>query len=281
VRRVPREGSGGLYPVVLCLRDRRVLVVGGGKVGARKAAGLVEAGAHVVVVSPRFEPAFARLVDAAAVTLIERRYTVEDLAGMTLVVAATDDRAVNAEVSADARRAGVLVSVVDNPRESDFIVPAVVRRGDLLLAISTGGGSPALAGHLRRELDLLVPDDWEVLVRLLGVARAKVQTAVENPARRQELMKQLLTLDVLSTLRNGGDLAATDQIDALIAGWATSSPTTLQGPGTVAETPSPAQQIDSLPSDTRTPAPPRNDTRHSAPSFPPGSVQTIETPEGR
>lgn len=278
---MPREGSGGLYPVVLCLRDRRVLVVGGGKVGARKAAGLVEAGAHVVVVSPRFEPAFARLVDTAALTLLERRYTVEDLAGIALVVAATDDHAVNAQVSADARRAGVLVSVVDNPRESDFIVPAVVRRGDLLLAISTGGRSPGLAGHLRRELDLLVPDDWKALVRLLGVARAKVQTAVDNPASRQELMKQLITLDVLSTLRKDGDHAAMDQIDALIAGWATSSPTTLQGPGAVAETPSPSEPGDSLPSDTPPPMPPRNDNRHSAPSFPSGSAQTSEIPEGR
>ena len=142
---------------------------------------------------------------------------------MTPVVAAADDRAVNAEASADARRAGVLVSVVDDPRESDFIVPAVVRRGELLLAISTGGRSPALAGHH----------------------------------------------------------AAMDRIDALIAGSATSSPTTLQAPGTAAETPSPAEQPDSLPSDTPTPAPPRSDTRHSAPSFPPGSVQTIETSEGR
>src|SRR5260370_34422780 len=134
--RVPREDGGDFYPVVLRLRDRRVLVVGGGKVGARKAAGLVEAGAHVVVVSPRFEPAFARLVDAAALTLIERRYTAEDLAGMALVVAATDDRAVNAPVSADARRAGALVSVGANPRESDFIRPAAARRGDLLLPLS-------------------------------------------------------------------------------------------------------------------------------------------------
>ena len=175
--------STGLYPIVLRLCDRRVLVVGGGKVGARKAAGLVEAGAHVVVVSPRFAPAFARLVDTATLTLIERRYTAEDLAGMALVVAATDDSKVNAQIRDDARRAGVLVSVVDNPRASDFVVPAVVRRGDLLVAISTGGRSPGLAGQLRRELDLLVPEDWEVLVRLLGVARARVQTAVENPAR--------------------------------------------------------------------------------------------------
>ena len=275
------EESSGFYRIVLRLSDRRVLVVGGGNVGARKAAGLLEAGAHVVVVSPRFVPAFARLVDTAALTLIERSYVPSDLAGMALVVAATDDATVNARVRTDARRAGLFVCVVDDPEWSDFLVPAVVRRGDLLVAISTSGRSPALAGQLRRELDLLVPDDWEVLVRLLGVARAKVQTAVENPARRQELMKQVITLDVLSTLRNGGDQAATDQIDALIAGWATSSPTTLEGPGAVAATPSPAEQVDSLPSDTRTSMPPRTDNRHSAPSFPPGSAQTIETSEGR
>lgn len=273
-----REGAG-LYPVVLRLRDRRVLVVGGGKVGARKASGLLEAGAHVVVVSPRFAPAFARLVDTAALTLIERRYAVGDLAGMALVVAATDDREVNAQVSADARRAGVLVGVVDNPRESDFIVPAVVRRGDLLLAISTGGRSPALAGDLRRELELLVPDDWEVLVQVLGVARARVQTAVDNPVRRQELMKQLITPDVLSTLRNGGGQAATDQIEVLIAGLAASSPTLLEGPGPVAETPSQTEQVDSLPSEMRTPTQPKNDNRHSAPGSSPGAAQTIERSE--
>ncbi len=138
-----REGGGGFYPVVLCLRDRRVLVVGGGKVGARKAAGLVEAGAHVVAVSPRFAPAYARLVDTAALTLIERRYVSEDLAGMALVVAATDDREVNAQVSADAHRTRVLVSVVDDPRTSDFIVPAIVRRGDRARRAMQSAGTSA------------------------------------------------------------------------------------------------------------------------------------------
>lgn len=242
------------YPIVLRLRGRRVLVVGGGKVGARKAAGLLEAGAHVVVVSPRFAPAFARLVDTAALTLIERPYKVEDLAGMALVVAATDDREVNAQIRDDARRAGVLVSVVDDPRASDFIVPAVVRRGDLLVAISTGGRSPGLAGQLRRELDLLVPQDWEVLVRLLGVARARVQTAVENPARRQELMKQLITVDILSTLRNAGGQAAVDQVDALIAKWVLNGSTTREPRAPVVETPSPTEPVDSPPSDRPIPA---------------------------
>src|SRR5258707_9934739 len=116
----------GLYPVVLRLRDRRVLVVGGGKVGARKAAGLLEVGAHVVVVSPRFASAFARLVETDALTLIERRYAAGDLADMALVVAATDDPEGDAQVSADARHARVPVGVVGNPRESHLIVPAVL-----------------------------------------------------------------------------------------------------------------------------------------------------------
>lgn len=275
------KGAGAFYPVVLRLRDRRVLVVGGGQVAARKAAGLLEAGAHVVVVSPSFAPAFARLVDTATLTLIERRYAAQDLDGMTLVVAATDDRKVNAQVGADARRAGILVSVVDDPRQSDFIVPAVVRRGDLLLAISTGGRSPALAGHLRRELDLLVPDDWEVLAKLLGAARARVQATVDDPERRQEMMKRLVTLDLLTTLRNGGNEAATSQIEALIASMAAGTPARPAGPATGPEKWHRTEQADSPSSDTRTPARPRNGSRRSARGSVRPAAPAIETREGR
>jgi precorrin-2 dehydrogenase/sirohydrochlorin ferrochelatase len=154
-------------------------------------------------------------------------------------VAATDDRQVNAHVSADARRAGVLVSVVDAPRESDFIVPAVVRRGDLLIAISTSGRSPALAGHLRRELELLVPDDWEVLVRLLGAARTRVQRAVGDADRRRDLLERLASLDLLSTLRNDGRQAVTDQIDALITAMAATAAAPPQAAPSADETPTP------------------------------------------
>jgi precorrin-2 dehydrogenase/sirohydrochlorin ferrochelatase len=233
------DAAGGLYPVVLGLRGRRALVVGGGKVAARKAAGLLAADAHVVVVSPTFLPAFGRLVDTAALTLVERPYVPSDLEGMVVVVAATDDRRVNAQVSADARRAGVLVSVVDAPRESDFIVPAVVRRGDLLIAISTSGRSPALAGHLRRELELLVPDDWEVLARLLGAARTKVQKAVGDADRRRDLLKQLVSLDLLSTLRQDGRQAATEQIDTLISAMVATAPAPPQAAPSADETPTP------------------------------------------
>ena len=141
-------------------------------------------------------------------------------------------------MSADARRAGVLVSVVDAPRESDFIVPAVVRRGDLLIAISTSGRSPALAGHLRREMELLIPDDWEVLVGLLGTARTRVQRAVGD-ADRRHLLERLVSLDLLSTLRHDGHQAVTDQIDALISAMAATAPAPPQAAPSADETPTP------------------------------------------
>lgn len=203
--------------MVLRLGGRRALVVGGGKVAARKAAGLLDAGARVVAVSPQFSPAFSRLVPRGAVTCIERPYQSSDVADASVVVAATDDPEVNALVRADARRAGVWVSVVDDPANSDFIVPAVVRRGDFLLAMSSGGASPGLVGQLRRELDLLVPDDISVLVTLLAKARGRIQRAVADPDRRRELMTRLLTLDLLSTLRAQGSDAVIRRIDDLLA----------------------------------------------------------------
>ncbi len=229
----------GLYPVVLRLPGRRALVVGGGKVAARKAAGLVAAGAQVVVVSPAFAPTFVQLVDTAAVTLVRRSYAVSDLDGIGIVVAATDDRRVNAQVGADARSAGVLVSVVDAPHESDFIVPAVVRRGDLLIAISTSGRSPALAGHLRRELEVLVPEDWGILVRLLGAVRARVQRAVGDAGRRRDLLQRIVGVDLLSTLRKDGTQAVTDQIDAFISAVLAGSPAPAEPSTSAGETQSP------------------------------------------
>jgi siroheme synthase-like protein len=208
--------AGRFYPIVLRLGERRALVVGAGKVAARKAGGLLRAGARVVVVSPMFSPAFNRLVPSGAVTRIQRSYDASDLTDMSLVIAATDDPTVNAQVRADARRAGVWVSVVDDPEASDFIVPAVVRRGDFLLAISSGGASPAFVGLLRREIDSLVPEDVGPLVALLAKARGRIQQAVGEPARRRELMSRLLTLDLLATARTEGSEAVLRQIDALI-----------------------------------------------------------------
>ena len=134
------------YPVVLDLADKPVLVVGGGLIGARKATGLVEAGARVTVVSPSAVPG---VVDNPAVRWHSRVYRRGEVASYRLAVAATSDPAVNAQVARDADAANVFVNSVDDPPNCTFITPAIVHRGDIQVAVSTNGRSPALARWLR------------------------------------------------------------------------------------------------------------------------------------
>ena len=136
------------YPVFLDLTGVRVLVVGGGRIAWRKAQGMAEAGALVTVVAPEIE---ARLVELAAETR-RRRFHPADIDGHRLVITATDDEAVNAEVGASATAAGVWANSADDPENCSFILPAIARRGPLVVAVSSGGASPALASHLRDEI---------------------------------------------------------------------------------------------------------------------------------
>ena len=196
------------FPIVLTgLADRRCVVVGGGAVAARKAAALVEAGAHPVVVSPQFAPELAEMASAGQVELLERRYRQGDLAGAALVIAATDDRAVNAAVFGEAQSRGIPVNVVDHPELCTFILPAVVRRGELLIAVSTGGGSPALARHLREVLEAAVDPAYGELLALLAGLRPRVRREVP-PASQRAVWDRLLDGELLSCLRFNGVEAA-------------------------------------------------------------------------
>ena len=141
------------YPVFLDLDGRQVLVVGAGKVAWRKTQGLLEAGARVTVVAPERLPEFEQL----PVRLVRRRFRVSDLAGAVLVFAATDDRRANHRIGAAARQRGILANIADAAGECDFVVPARVRRGDVHIAISTGGRSPRVSAELRRALDEILP----------------------------------------------------------------------------------------------------------------------------
>ena len=158
------------YPVFLDLTGLPVLVVGGGPVALRKATGLFEAGAAVTVVAPD-------VVDGVAeIATVERRaYATDDLTGMRLVFTATDDPAVNAQVAADARAAGVFVNSADDPDNCTFILPAIARRGSLTVAVSTGGVSPALASRLRDEIAAThLTAEVEAAAIDLGRQRAKI-----------------------------------------------------------------------------------------------------------
>jgi precorrin-2 dehydrogenase/sirohydrochlorin ferrochelatase len=163
------------YPVALDLAGRDCLVVGGGAVAARKVEGLLEAAARVTVVSPVLVPALLALANEGRLHWKPREHRGRDLAGAWLVMAATDDRAVNAEVAAEARARGVWVNCADDPAHCDFALPAVLRRGPLTVAVSTGGASPAMARLLREEIGRRLPADWGPVADLVAGVRRELR----------------------------------------------------------------------------------------------------------
>jgi siroheme synthase-like protein len=177
--------SGFAYPIVLDLTGRPCLVVGGGAVALRKVAGLVEAGARVTVVSPSLTPALFRLATEAPLRWRPSEYARGDAAGFTLVMVATDDRAVNAAVFAECRERGIWVNCTDDPARCDFILPSVLRRGAVTVAVSTGGQSPTMARLVREELDALLPQDVAPLTEVMAdVRRALREDGVSLDAER-------------------------------------------------------------------------------------------------
>jgi precorrin-2 dehydrogenase/sirohydrochlorin ferrochelatase len=189
------------HPILLDVRGRRCVVVGGGEVAYRKACALRDAGGKVTAVSPKFCGEFRR---AKGLNLTKRRYASEALADAVLVVAATNSVRTNRQVAADATKLKALVNVVDEPKLCSFIVPATVTRGDLCIAISTGGASPALARRIREELEAQYGAEYEGFLRLLKRARRRV--LVEQPAgrRRRALLQRLASSEVLDAVRQRG-----------------------------------------------------------------------------
>jgi len=159
------------YPIFVEMQDRRCVVIGGGREGQRKVDGLLAAGAKVTVIAPELTPALQAMLDQGEIEHIDREYQQGDIEGYEVCMVATDDGAVNAEVSAEGKRRGVWVNAADDPPNCDFILPAVIRRGSITLAASTGGGSPALARRLREELDAYLTEEMPALADLLADVR--------------------------------------------------------------------------------------------------------------
>jgi precorrin-2 dehydrogenase/sirohydrochlorin ferrochelatase len=185
------------YPVDLVVTGKAALVVGGGPVAAGKVRGLVEAGAEVTVVAPEVVDAIAEL----GVAVQRRRYEAGEAAGYRLVVTATGDAAVDQQVFDDADAAGVWVNSADDPARCTFTLPARVRRGDLVVAISTGGRSPALARWVREQLEDVLGPEYGLLLEVLAEERAAMRAAgrsTEHPG-----WKTALESGMLERLRDG------------------------------------------------------------------------------
>ena len=172
------------FAAFLDLRGRRCLVVGGGEIGERKARTLLQSGAQVTVVSPAVTRGLAALATVGRIVERRRPFRRSDLRGCALAVAATGDPAVDDTVAALARRARVLVNVVDRPERCDFILPSVLQRGELQIAVSTGGRCPALAREIRRRLETLFGPEYTELVARTGQARRAARAAARTAAAR-------------------------------------------------------------------------------------------------
>jgi siroheme synthase-like protein len=164
------------FAAFLDLRGRRCLVVGGGAIGERKVRDLLGAGADVTVVSPALTPDLTALERRGLIVHRPRRFRRADVRGAALVIAATGVPDVDAAVATEARRRRALVNVVDRPAECDFILPSVLRRGRLQIAVSTGGTSPALAREIRKRLEGLIGPEYAGLVERVGREREQART---------------------------------------------------------------------------------------------------------
>lgn len=190
------------YPVFLRLEGKRCLVVGAGEVGLRKISTLLQARPSSILVldttaATKKRPA---VLQDAAVDLHSRPFTPEDVRGMFLAIAATSSPAVNMAVADACDEQGVLCNIADAPQRSSFIVPSTVRRGDLTLAISTGGNSPALAKRLRRDLENQFGPEYQVFIELMGRIRPLLLSLGKATDDNSDIFRRLVTSDLLSAL---------------------------------------------------------------------------------
>ncbi|WP_258360547.1 precorrin-2 dehydrogenase/sirohydrochlorin ferrochelatase family protein [Moorella sulfitireducens] len=191
----------GFFSIAIELTGRPCLVVGGGKVGERKVLNLLEAGARITLVSPDATHVLADLALTRQLVWLRREYQSGDIAGMTLVFAVTADAGLNAQVASDCRQAGIWVNVADAPGNCTFMVPSVVRRGDLQIAISTAGKSPALARQLRQKLEAEIGPEYGPWLDFLGELRPFLKKAwPHDQKRREEVLRQLAGDEILFRL---------------------------------------------------------------------------------
>jgi len=197
---IANRQSKRCYPVNLDIRRRKCLVVGGGAVATRKVKTLAEFNAIVTVVSPRVSEELMLMANDEIV-IKKRPYRKSDLEGMFLVIGATDDKKVNRQVNADAEKQNMLCNIADQPKLCNFILPAIVIRGDLLIAISTSGQSPALAKKLRQELECQFGEEYVLLLNLMGAIRKKLLSTAHEPEAHKHLFEQLLDAGLLALIR--------------------------------------------------------------------------------
>lgn len=191
------------YPIFLDIKGKPCVVIGGGNVAERKVLSLIDAGAKVLVISPKLTPALKKLANKKKIGYCPKAYEKGNLKGFFLAYSATNDQKVNRDVFNEAKRQGVLLNVVDVPELCNFIVPSVVERGDLLIAISTSGKSPAMAKKIRQQLEKEFGKEYAVFLDIMGKIRDKVLTRSKESDKNKRLFERLVDSPMIEWIKEG------------------------------------------------------------------------------
>ncbi|MBF0117306.1 MAG: bifunctional precorrin-2 dehydrogenase/sirohydrochlorin ferrochelatase [Desulfobacterales bacterium] len=189
------------YPINLDIKNKKCLVVGGGKIGTRKVLSLLESGGQVTVVSPEITDELKQLYIENKIEWLKRCYLSSDLDGIFLVIGASNHENLNKEISFAAKSKNILCNIVDKPDECNFILPAIVKRGDLVIAVSTSGKSPAFAKYLRRELEKQFDDSYNVFLNLMGEIRSKILNESNNSEHNKNIFENLIKEGLLELIK--------------------------------------------------------------------------------
>ncbi|MCX6346100.1 MAG: bifunctional precorrin-2 dehydrogenase/sirohydrochlorin ferrochelatase [Armatimonadetes bacterium] len=196
----------GYYPIIIDLTDKPCLVIGGGGIAYRKAQALVDAGSRVKLISPEVDKRIEALKN---VIVVRRVYQPGDLDGYALVFAATGNREVNSIIAHEAAEKGIPINVVDDPELCSFIVPAILRRGDLMIAVTTSGKGPALSKKIKNQLENIFGEEYAPYIALLGEMRERVKELYPTQTEREAAMNRVIdNSEVLDLLRDGRDQEA-------------------------------------------------------------------------
>jgi siroheme synthase-like protein len=204
------------YPVYLNLKGKRVVVIGGSEVAERKIESLLDSGASVLVISPEVTARIASLSEQKQIEIRNRRYVQGDCSGAVLIFSATGDPEISRAVYQEATALGVFINTADQPEQCSFIMPAVIRRGNISVAISTNGTSPALAARLRQKVSGVIGPEYARLAELLSRIRPEIRRKVRGEEQRKALHYRIIDSDIISLLKQDDSTPAEELLKEIV-----------------------------------------------------------------
>ncbi len=182
------------YPIMVNLDYKEITIIGGGKIAYRKAKNFIDFGYKVKVISLDFNEKFKDI--ESKTELIRDEYKEEYIENSFIVVAATNNRDINKSIGMYCAEKNKLVNVVDNPTLSSYIVPSTIKRGDLIIGVSTSGKSPSLASKIKKDLEIVYDDSYEEYIKLLGELRCKILKKYDDPVKKKQLLNEIINLNI-------------------------------------------------------------------------------------